>query len=47
VLAGSGIKTHPLTEKEAEALQERAAFGRLGLPCLMNRMTLEGGAENG
>ena len=36
-------EVRPLTGEEAGELQARAVFGRLGLPYLMNRMTLEGG----
>lgn len=38
-----GEPVRPLTETEAAELQGRAVFGRLGLPYMMNRMTLEGG----
>ena len=45
--AGEGIPAHRLSMEEARALRERAAFGQLGIPYMMNRMTLEGGEENG
>lgn len=36
-----------ITAEQAKKLQEKASFGRLGLPYLMNRMTLEGGGDRG
>ena len=47
VLAETGDAVEPMTEEKAAELQGRAAFGRMGLPYLMNRMTLEGGKDNG
>ena len=46
-LREASVEAKPLTEEETKELQERAVFGRLGLPYLMNRMTLEGGKDNG
>lgn len=45
--AKEGIPAHPLSPDKAQALRDRAAFGQLGLPYMMNRMTLEGEQENG
>ena len=42
-----GVSTHRLSLEEAQALKERAAFGQLGMPYMVNRMTLEGGKDNG
>ena len=46
-LAEAGVEAHPLTEEKAAELRSRAAFGRMGLPFMMNRMTLEGGEADG
>ena len=35
-----------MTDSQVKELLERAEYGRLGLPYLVNRMTLEGGAEH-
>ena len=42
-----GVSARPLSADQARTLRDRAAFGQLGLPYMMNRMTLEGGTENG
>ena len=47
VLQESDSELIPLRMEEAEQIRERAIYGRLGLPYLMNRMTLEGERENG
>ena len=41
------LSVSPLTLEEAAALRERAAFGQLGLPYMMNRMMLEGARNDG
>ena len=46
VMREAGIPASPLDREEAENLRARSVFGRLGLPYLMNRMTLEGGREH-
>ena len=43
----AGIEAYPLDAGKAEALLERAAFGQLGIPYMMNRMTLEGERNDG
>ena len=43
----AGIEAYPLDEKKAGVLLERAAFGQLGIPYMMNRMTLEGEQDDG
>ena len=43
----AGVPAHRLSTEEAQALIDRAVFGQLGLPYMMNRMTLEGEKENG
>ncbi len=42
-----GISAQVFATEEARELIERAVFGQLGLPYMVNRMTLEGGKENG
>lgn len=42
----AGMTADPLRAEEADELRRRAVFGRIGLPYLMNRMTLEGGREH-
>ena len=46
-LAETGEAPYPLREEEIRNLLERAAFGQLGLPYMLNRMMLEGGRDNG
>ncbi len=46
VLAGKGIRARPLSPEAAAQLKSRAVFGRLGIPYLVNRMTVEGGEEH-
>ena len=46
-LKKEGITARPLSAEQTRTLKERAAFGQLGLPYMMNRMTLEGGKDNG
>lgn len=41
-----GIAARPLSAEDARSLRERASIGQLGLPYMMNRMTLEGGKED-
>ena len=43
----AGIEAYPLDERKAGVLLERAAFGQLGIPYMMNRMTLEGEQDDG
>ena len=47
IASEAGVSVHRLTTDEAQTLIERAAFGQLGLPYMMNRITLEGEKENG
>lgn len=42
-----GMSALPINERQASELIERAAFGQLGIPYMMNRMTMEGGRDNG
>ena len=44
--AKAGIPAEVLTEDGAKELMERAKFGRLGLPYLVNRITLEGETDH-
>ncbi len=37
----------PVNAEQTEALRERAVYGQLGLPYMVNRMTMEGGRDNG
>jgi len=46
-LQEKGKDLRPLTVEEAGTLRDRAVFGQLGLPYMMNRLTLEGGREDG
>ena len=46
-LKKEGITARPLSAEQTRTLKERAAFGQLGLPYMVNRMTLEGGKDNG
>lgn len=46
-MAEEGIQVPALTAEEAAALRDRAAFGQLGLPYMMNRTMLEGGRNDG
>jgi hypothetical protein len=46
VLAESGYAATPLTEAAAQEIIERGQYGGLGLPYLMNRQLVEGGAQN-
>ncbi len=41
------LSISPLTLEEASTLRERAAFGQLGLPYMVNRMMLEGARNDG
>ena len=45
--AEAGAFACPLSAEETKGLKNRAAFGQLGLPYMVNRMTLEGGKDNG
>ena len=47
VLAETGEACFPLRQEEIRPLLDRAAFGQLGLPYMLNRMILEGGRNNG
>jgi hypothetical protein len=47
VLSETGQALTPLTLEQAKELKDRAAFGALGLPYLVNRTLLEGGANHG
>ncbi len=47
VLAERGEERKPLTQESARELKERAAFGRLGIPYLVNRLTVEGEKNHG
>ncbi len=42
-----GVEAWPFSAEDAGELIERATFGQLGLPYMMNRKTLEGGKDNG
>ena len=46
VLNAAGRAAKPLTEAEAADIIERGRYGGLGLPYMVNRRLLEGGAEN-
>lgn len=46
-LEAEGRALAPLTEADAADLIERGQYGGLGLPYLVNRAMLEGGAQNG
>ena len=46
VLAGAGYAANPLTEAQAGEIIDRGQYGGLGLPYLVNRQLLEGGAQN-
>jgi hypothetical protein len=45
-LAGAGYAATPLTEADTQDIIERGQYGGLGLPYLMNRHLVEGGAQN-
>lgn len=45
-LAASGHATTPLTEAATRDIIERGQYGGLGLPYLVNRQLVEGGAQN-
>ena len=45
--AKEGVSAAPLSAEAARTLRDRSSFGQLGMPFMMNRMTLEGGKENG
>lgn len=45
-LAKAGHAATPLTEADAQDIIERGQYGGLGLPYLMNRHLVEGGAQN-
>lgn len=46
-LEKDGEKTEPMNQESASQLKARAVFGKLGIPYLVNRMTLEGEKEHG
>ena len=46
VLAREGMETRPIGQEAAAQLKVRAVFGKLGIPYLVNRMTLEGEKEH-
>ena len=46
VLSAAGHNTTPLTAETARDIIERGQYGGLGLPYLVNRQLLEGGAQN-
>ncbi len=46
VLAREGMETRPIGQEAATQLKARAVFGKLGIPYLVNRMTLEGEKEH-
>ena len=45
-LAAAGHAVNPLTQAQAEDIIDRGQYGGLGLPYLVNRQLLEGGAQN-
>ena len=47
VLAQNGVETGQVTPEDATQAKARAVFGKLGIPYLVNRMTLEGEREHG
>ena len=47
VLTMDGLEAWPITPEVAETLRSRAVFGKLGIPYLVNRMTVEGEREHG
>ncbi|MCR5088119.1 MAG: DUF2791 family P-loop domain-containing protein [Oscillospiraceae bacterium] len=47
VMRENGAEALPLTPEQTEPLRERAAYGQLGLPYMVNRLTLEGGRNDG
>lgn len=47
VLARNGVETGQVTPEDAAQAKARAVFGKLGIPYLVNRMTLEGEREHG
>lgn len=46
VLRAAGEKAAAITPEAAAQLKERAVFGKLGIPCLVNRQTQEGGRDH-
>ena len=44
-LWNAGEKARPVSADQAAQLRERSVFGKLGIPYLVNRMTVEGGRE--
>lgn len=44
-LLKAGKRTRPVSAEQAKQLKERAVFGKLGIPYLVNRLTAEGGRE--
>ncbi len=46
-LRGTAKNVRPISPDAAGQMKARAAFGKLGLPWMMNRMTVEGGKELG
>lgn len=46
VLASNGIPAAAISEADAEELEEAALYGSLGLPYLVNRKVLTGGADH-
>ncbi len=47
VLKEKGVGVVPVNAEQTEALRERAVYGQLGLPYMVNRKTLEGGRDDG
>ncbi len=47
VLAAEGRDAWPINQEAATELKTRAAFGKLGIPYLVNRITVEGEKEHG
>ncbi|MBQ9413189.1 MAG: DUF2791 family P-loop domain-containing protein [Oscillospiraceae bacterium] len=47
VLRSGGVEASPISPETAAGLAERAQFGGVGLPCLVNREVVEGGIEHG
>ena len=45
VLLKAGERAEPVSLEQAKLLKERAVFGKLGIPYLVNRLTAEGGRE--
>ena len=47
ILNREGIDAQPLNREKAAEMKARAVFGKLGIPYLVNRMTVEGEKEHG